>query len=395
MKPRRTLQSTFTGIFILLLLFFGGCKKQKVWKIAYIGPMSGDYADSGLLESQSVQLAIREFQDKYGQIGGKDIQLIVRDSKAQPQPAAIAAKELIEKERINALIGPSFSSAALAVADDFQSAKIPLVTGSATNPQITRKGNYIFRTIANDNLISDVLAHYFVQKRQTPSLRIFYTLDDAYSETLANSVAGIYKGLGGEVLANTGIPKDETDFRPYLEGLAPAAIFLPLHLIEFSAFITQLRKNIRYQNTLIIGSDTIMTPKLFELAGNMTEGVIIAASPQINSYRAKYFEALYKVSFNMEPDIFSRYYYDGAAIFLNAMRKVYQRQQKMEPNALRQEIQNTIYTGVTGKIEFDANGDTQRYIAINTVRDRKFETQELYILNQDKLERLPIRLLDN
>ena len=387
MKQRYSLSSIF--ILIALMLFFGGCKKQRAWKIGLMLPMSGDFADFGLRASQGAQLAIREFEEQYGQIGDKDIQLVIKDSRFQSEFAAIAAKEFLGKENINALIGPMSSSSALAVADSFQKARIPMISGSATNPTLTSVGNYIFRTIASDNLGTNVLAHYLAQKRQMPNLAIIHTAEDLFSETLAQNLASTYKELGGEVLTNIGIPEGTNDLRSYLEELAPfapAAIFITIYAFnEFASTITQLRKDQRYQNSLIIGTEGI---QLFELAGDMTEDLIVAASPKNVSYQGRYFEALYKVSFGMEPDIFTSYYYDGTTILLHAMRTVYQRQQKITPEALRQEIHNTSYTGTTGTIEFDKNGDPQRRIAINQVRAGKFEKLETYVFADGSLLRV-------
>ena len=345
MKQHCFLSSIFSGIYFFVVLL--GCKQEeKVWKIGFIGPMSGQFANFGLFSSQAVQLAIREFHDEYDQIGGRKIQLVIKDSQFQNEIAAIAARELIEKEDIIGLIGPMASSSALAVAENFQRARIPLISGSATNPTLTSVGDYIFRTIASDNLLADVLSHYLAQERQMPSLAILYTAEDAFSEALAQSVAGNYEKLGGKVLINA--LGSETEFLPYLEE--PEAIFLPLQNKEFSSVLAQLRENPRYQSTLIIGSDAVINPQFFELAGNMAEGIIVAASPQHTSYEAQYFEALYQVSFGMKPDLFAQYYYDSTIILLDAMRRTYQIRRKMDATTLKDEITKTIYTGVTAQL---------------------------------------------
>ena len=102
MEQRQNFSSAFQSFFYLIsfimLLSISGCGGPKIWKIGFIGPMSGDYGELGKLFIKSVELAIQEFHDKYGQIGGRDIQVIVKDSVAQTEPAIKAAKELIEKE---------------------------------------------------------------------------------------------------------------------------------------------------------------------------------------------------------------------------------------------------------------------------------------------------------
>ena len=60
----------------------------------------------------------------------------------------------------------------------------------------------------------------------------------------------------------------------------------------------------------------------------------------------------------------------------------------MDAVRLQNEIAQTIYTGVTGTIDFDANGDTKRPIAITQVQGRKFEKLETYIFEDGRLLRI-------
>ena len=234
-------------------------------------------------------------------------------------------------------------------------------------------------------------ANYIAKRLQRPNLAVLYIAENAFSKNLAQGFASTYKELGGEVIESIGVPENPEDFRPYLEELAPfapAGIYAPLYLLDFSQFIKQLRTDKRFADTLAIGASALLDEQLFELTGDMAEGVILAANPQQTSYEAQYFAALHKVSFGVEPHLFSPYIYDSTAILLNAMRKVYERQKQITGSALRQEIQNTRYTGTTGRIQFERNGDTQRSISIYKVQAREFQKQGVYILNAGKLQRI-------
>ena len=378
----------FMGLFAGLLV---SCKTEaEVWKIGFIGPMSGDYANYGKLQMQGIELAIQEFEETYGQIGGRAIQLIAKDSAAQGEIAAKAASELLEQERITGLVGPAFSAEALAVAGAFQSAQTPMIS-VATNPKITQKGNYIFRTMANDGMVAGILASNLSQEFALPSLAILHTAQNAFSQTLAEGVARFYKELGGQVLANIGTRAGTTDFSSYLEELAqlaPAAIFLPFYAVEFGYILPQLRADPRYQNTLIIGADTIINQDFLDAAGDMANGIIAAADAPVFSERTHYFEAMYKVKFGVKPDIYATYMYDNATILLQAMRRVYRMQQNIGAAALQAEILYTTYTGAVGKIAFDANGDAKRNVAIFKVRANSFEKQATYAFHYGKMRRV-------
>ena len=386
----RILMSALLFLLLPLSLLLWSFRGTTEWKIGFIGPLSGDYANYGRLHMQSIELAIQEFTEQYGQIGGRDIRLIVKDSMAQGRLAAEAASELIQKEQIIALVGPVFSSEALAIATDFQNAQTPMIA-VATNPHLTNHGNYIFRTIASDALVAEVLAISLSHNPQPPDLGIIYTAENAFSQSLAESVAGFYEELGGKVLLSIGTPAGTTDFSRYLDQLAPlspAAIFLPLYPVELNHILAQLRGDTRLKDALVIGADSIINQDFLDAAGDMAEGIIAAADAPVFSDKTRYFEALYKVLFGTKPDIYAQYLYDGATILLHAMQKVYQTHRKISAAALREEIDIAVHNGTVGKITFDENGDANRNVAIFKVRAKNFEKEEVYAFHYGKMRRV-------
>lgn len=379
--------------FALPAIFFWGCKKENNWKIGLIAPMSGEYNHFGKALQQGSQLAILQFEEQYSQNYGGDVQLIVKDSAVQGEIAATAAKELIEKENIIGLIGPIFSSVALAIKDSFQKVQIPMIS-LATNPDVTEQGEYIFRTTASDALVSRVLATYLAQEIRLPNLAIVHTKGNKFSETFASRVASFYEGLGKEVLANLAMPEDTEDSGPYLEELledvgtnSPAGIFLPLYPADLIKILPQLRADERFQNTLLIGVDGIISQDFFDKVGDMANGIIIPQT-SMNLSDARYVQALYKVSFGMEADPFSLYAYDSTFVLLHALRRTHQRLGKMDVRTFQQEIQRTSFDGTTGRIEFTKNGDAKRRVSIIEIQNRQPEKLRTYTIEYNALQRV-------
>ena len=76
-------------------------------------------------------------------------------------------------------------------------------------------------------------------------------------------------------------------------------------------------------------------------------------------------------------------------ILLNAMKKLYDRDKKIDAAMLRDEIQNTRYMGgVSGDIEFAANGDVKKGMAIMEVKNESFETLGVYTIDGGKLQQV-------
>ena len=364
--------------------------KQKKIKIGFIGPMTGDYANYGQLQSKAAQLALNDFNKNEGGIADVSIELVVEDSQGKVEKGSTATQKLINVDKITGLVGPVFSGVALGVAPDFQNAKIPVIAGSATNPDLTGIGDYIFRTVPSDALQSAVLGPYIAQELGYMTMAIIFTNND-YSQSLAESVTKTYEIAGGKVLLSLGAPEGTKDFRTQLtqiKDIAPEAIFLPNYVAECAQIIKQM-----YEIGLdipIISADGFSNTEIHNLIGEQANGVIFSASPSNETEKAISFRKAYNAEFGVDPDDFSANIYDATTILLRAMKDNYNEKSKMiDGESLRNDIQNTQnFAGVSGNIEFAANGDVKKGIAIKSVIEGQFETIGLYTVESGQLQQL-------
>ncbi len=91
---------------------------------------------------------------------GKQIKLVTEDDQSKPEEAATAVTKLITRDNVKAVIGEVASSRSLAAAPICQSNSIPMVSPASTNPEVTRKGDYIFRVCYIDPFQGEVLAKF-------------------------------------------------------------------------------------------------------------------------------------------------------------------------------------------------------------------------------------------
>ncbi len=132
-------------VLCLMLLFFVNCgKSQNVIKIGFIGPLTGDYANYGIMMSNAAKIAIEE-KNSNGGIDGKKIVLIAEDSEGKVEKANSAMEKLVSVDKVFALIGGVFSGESLAIAPRAEAEKILMCSPSATHKALTSKGNFIFR----------------------------------------------------------------------------------------------------------------------------------------------------------------------------------------------------------------------------------------------------------
>ncbi len=364
--------------------------KPKKITIGFIGSMTGDYANYGQLQSKALQLALDDFNKNEGGIADAAVELIIEDSQGKVEKGSIAAQKLINVDKISGLVGPVFSGVAIGIAPDFQNAKVPVISGSATTPDLTEIGDYIFRTVPSDGLQSAVLGPYIAQELGYMTMSIIFTNND-YSQSLAESVTKTYEKTGGKVLLSLGAPEGTKDFRTQLaqiKDIKPEAIFLPNYVAECAQIIKQMDEI--GLDIPIISADGFSNTEIHSLIGKLANGVIFSASPSNESEKAISFRTAYNAEFGVDPDDFSTNIYDATTILLRAMKASYNEQNKMiDAEALRLNIQNTKnFAGVSGNIEFAVNGDVKKGIAIKSVIGGKFETIGLYTVESGQLQQL-------
>ncbi len=138
-------------------------------------------------------------------------------------------------------------------------------------------------------------------------------------------------------------------------------------------------------------ADGFSNPQIFELAGDLSNGVIFsqAAQQKASSKRAE-FEAKYQAKWGEKPDAFSLNAYDGAWIILNAIKatssKAMNGNLKVDRDKVRDFVAKTKdYDGASGKITFTENGDLVANIGIYTAENKQFKQLKMYKLEGNNL----------
>ena len=121
--------------------------------------LSGSEAAFGQATLQGAQLAADEINASGGVLGRK-LKLIVEDDQGKAEEAASVVTKLITSDNVVALIGENSSNQSLAAAPIAQSNRVPMISPSSTNPNVTKKGDYIFRVCFTDPYQGKALATF-------------------------------------------------------------------------------------------------------------------------------------------------------------------------------------------------------------------------------------------
>ncbi len=135
--------------------------------VALVAAMSGGSALSGEAIKRGLTVAIDEINARGGVLGGRKIELVIRDEEGNPSKGVTAARDVIEREKAVAVFGGLHSPVGLAMLPVFHELKVPYVGTWAAATAITRndrKPNYMFRVSANDDIVDHFLAKHVVEK---------------------------------------------------------------------------------------------------------------------------------------------------------------------------------------------------------------------------------------
>jgi branched-chain amino acid transport system substrate-binding protein len=178
-------------------------------KLGLVAAMSGQSAKSGEAIVRGLSLAIDEINAKGGVLGRK-LELVVRDDESNPAKGALAARELVQREKVAAFFGGLDTPVSIAIVPFANQSKVPFMGVWAAGTPITRNGaaeNYVFRVSAVDDLVDVALVDYAMKKYgvKKPGLIL---INNPWGES---NEKGLKTALTAKSLPFAGVEKFETN----------------------------------------------------------------------------------------------------------------------------------------------------------------------------------------
>ncbi len=341
-----------------------------VIKIGVFEPITGANAAGGALEVEGVELA----NSLYPEVLGKKVQLVIVDNKSDKVEAASAAARLVEKEKVVAIIGSWGSSFSMAAGDIVRNAKVPAVAASATNPLVTKGNDYYFRVCFIDPFQGTVMANYAFNTLGAKKAAIIQEVSSDYAVGLAKFFTDSFKGLGGEISGVSNYNTGDQDFTAQLTNISatkPDVIFAPGNFTESALLIKQAKQlGIKIP---IIGGDTWETPEFIDIGKDAVEGTVLSSfsTPEKSTTEeaAKFLNA-YTSKYNRSPAAVTALSYDAYIMILDAITRA----GSLDTQKIRDELAKSAnFSGASGIISLDSNGDAVRSADIKIVKNGKFE----------------------
>jgi len=344
--------------------------------IGEYGSLTGSTATFGQSTHKGIELAVDEVNAAGGVLGRK-VRLITEDDAGKPEQAVNAVLKLIQLERVVAVLGEVASSRSMAAAPICQQNKIPMISPSSTNPDVTKKGDYIFRACFIDPFQGDVMARFVYNTLKVRTAAILTDRKNDYSVGLARFFKEKFTALGGKIVADESYQADDKEFKPQLTNIRaakPDTIFVPGYYTECALIARQARElGIIVPLTGGDGWDSDVTVKN---GGKAVEGCYFSTHyhrgdprPEVQTFVKKFREKYGEV-----PDSMAVTGYDAANILFDSIRRA----GKVDSTAIRDQIaQTTDFLGVSGKISIDADRNARKNLVVIKIENGEFKFADL------------------
>jgi branched-chain amino acid transport system substrate-binding protein len=345
-------------------------------QIGFFGDLTGPTFNFGLSAKNGVLMAADEI-NQAGGINGHQIDIVIEDDKGSPEEAAQEAGKLIDRYKVVAIIGAGASGNSLAAAPKAQSAHVPLIAPSSTNPEVTRAGDYIFRACFMDAFQGEVMARFAAHTLKAKKAAIMLDYNLPYSRGLTEFFELGFAKLDGEIVAKQSYSQGDADYRGQLSAIkaaAPDVIYIPGYYGDVAIIAKQARQ--LGLTVPLLGADGWDAPELWELGGDALNGSYIsnhysADDPSetiqrfVHSYRQRYG--------NLAPDAHAALAYDALRFLTEAI----QRAGTTDGPKLRDALAATKnFAAVTGIISMDRDRNAVKPAVILKLLDGKYVYQE-------------------
>ena len=339
--------------------------------VGYYGDLTGRTASFGQSTKNGVEMAIDEINNTGGVMGRK-VRVIVEDDQGEPNKAATVVSKLVNQDRVHAVLGEVASSNSLAAAPKAQEAKVPMISPSSTNPNVTQVGDYIFRVCFIDPFQGDVMAKFSANNLKAKKAAILYDFNSDYSRGLREFFTRSFKQLGGQIVAEQSYTQGDRDFSGQLTAIrsaAPDVIYVPGYYGEVGVIANQT-KQLGIKAPLL-GGDGWDSPQLWQLGGAALNGDYISNHYSVDdpSPAIQKFVADYKARFNILPDALAALGYDSMRVLADAIKRA----GGTDSAKLRDAIAQTKnFAGVTGSITIDKDRNAVKPAVVLKLQDQKF-----------------------
>ena len=263
-----------------------------------------------------------------GGVNGTPIKLIFQDTGGDEAGAVNAFQNLINRDKVVGIVGPTLSQQAFSADPIANRAKVPVLGPSNTAKGIPQIGEYIGRVSAPIAVVAPNAIRQAL--KMNPAIKkaaVLYAQNDAYSTSESGTFQETAKALGLTIAMVQKFQTTDSDFTTQVTAVIAARVDLVIisGLAADSGNLVKQLRQMGYKGT-IVGGNGLNTPNIFPVCGAYCNDVLVAQaySPVTTAQNPanKVFVDEYRARFKKDPPQFAAQAYTAVQIFVEALKKV-------------------------------------------------------------------------
>ncbi|WFU83803.1 ABC transporter substrate-binding protein [Bradyrhizobium sp. CIAT3101] len=367
-------QMTLAAAALLLGTTMSPALAQEKIKLGVIVTLSGPGAALGQQVRDGFALAVK---DLGGKMGGRDVEVIAVDDELKPDVAVTKVKGLLERDKVDFVVGPIFSNILQAIHRPVTESKVFLISPNAGPSTFAGKdcNPFFYVTSYQNDQVHEILG----KVAQDRGYKRMYLMVPNY-QAGKDSVAGFKLDYKGEIVEESYMPLNTLDFQPELSKISsqkPDALFtfmpggLGVNLVK-QYKQAGLADNIPVLSAFTVDESTL--PAQQDAAVGMFGGANWA--PNLDNPQNKKFVASYEAAYNGVPGTYAFQAYDAAMLIDSAVKGV--KGDLSNKDAVAAALKKADFTSLRGSFKFNTNGYPIQDFYLTKVAKRpdgKFQTE--------------------
>jgi len=355
-------------------LLTSAAQAQDNLKVGVIATLSGPPAVLGQQLRNGFSLAVKELG---GKLGGRDTEMVVADDELKPDVAVSKVKALIDRDKVEFVVGPIFSNILGAIEKPVTEANVILISPNAGTSTFAGKEcnpNFFVTSYQNDQ-VHEVLGQY----AQESGMKKVIIIVPNY-QAGKDAAAGFKHKFTGDIVDEIYVPLGQLDYSAELSRIAaakPDAIFAFLPGGMGVNFVKQFRQagladKITFLSAFTVDESTL--PAQQDAALGMLAGSNWA--PNLDNPQNKAFVDAYLKEYNAVPATYAFQAYDAAMLIDSAVKAV--KGDLTNKDALRAALMKADFKSLRGGFKFNTNHyPIQDFYLVKVAKrpDGKFETE--------------------
>ena len=363
----------FAALAALALVATSAGAKDKL-KIGVIATLSGPPAVLGQELRNGFELAVK---DLGGKLGGREVEMFVQDDGLKPDIAVSKVKALVERDKVDFVVGPIFSNIQQAIFKPVTDAGVILISPNAGSSNFAGKQcnpNFFVTSYQNDQAFG-VAGKY----AQDAGLKKVFLIAPNY-QAGRDAITGFKRFFKGKIVGEDFVPLGQLDYSAELSKIAatkPDAIYVFLPGGMGINFVKQFRQagladKVKFLSAFTVDESTL--PAQRDAAIGFLGGANWA--PNLDNPQNKKFVAGYEKAYGAVPATYAFQAYDAALLIDGALKLT--KGSTADKNALRAALKKANFVSLRGSFKFNNNHyPIQNFYMVKVVKraDGKFETE--------------------